>query len=128
MVLIVSSCNQSEEDVTPAIDDNLLTSYLEAFDEEVTYSEFTSEESNARWSSKYVKRRPTFFTLSSALIYTGLVKTVAKEKLTIFAPDDDAFAKIGLNFWNIKKVDKTTLTNILLSHVVAGNVYSIRLT
>jgi uncharacterized surface protein with fasciclin (FAS1) repeats len=124
MIMVVSSCNQSDEDVAPATDEDLLTSYLEAFDEEVTYSEYTSEESNARWSSKYVKRTPTFFTLSSALIYTGLVKTVAKEKLTIFAPDDNAFAKIGLNFWNIKKVDKTTLTNILLSHVVAGNVYS----
>jgi len=124
MVFIVSSCNQTEEDVAPLQDDKSLTEYLDAFDQEVTYAEFVEDASNARWSNKYITRRPTFFTLSSALIYTGLVKTVATNKLTIFAPDDAAFAKLGLNFWNIKKLDKTTLTNILLSHVVSGFVYS----
>ncbi len=124
LVFVVSSCNNPEEDLAPIQDEISLTEYLDSFDQEVTYAQYIQDASNARWSNKYITRRPTFFTLSSALIYTGLVKTVATNKLTIFAPDDEAFGKLGLNFWNIKKVDKATLTNILLSHVVSGFVYS----
>lgn len=127
MLFIISSCNQNEEDVAP-IQENLpsLTETLEAFDEEVEYTEYSSieGESNARWSYRKWKRKPTYFTLVSALNYTGLLRTVVKEKLTIFAPDDKAFAKMGLNFWNIRKVDQKALTNILLSHVVEGFVFA----
>ena len=93
MLFIISSCNQNEEDVAP-IQENLpsLTETLEAFDEEVEYTEYSSieGESNARWSYRKWKRKPTYFTLVSALNYTGLLRTVVKEKLTIFAPDDKA--------------------------------------
>ena len=123
---IISSCNQHEEaNIAPIEDLPELTAALEQFDEEVEYGEYYSEgDEGARWSYRRWKRKPTFFTLVSALNYTGLLGTVVKEKLTIFAPDDKAFAKLGLNFWNIRKLDKQTLTDILLSHVVVGFVYS----
>lgn len=125
MLLVISSCNETEENVAPIENIPSLTETLEAFDEEVEYVEYSAEgESNARWKYKKWKRKPTFFTLVSALNYTGLLKTVVKEKLTIFAPDDKAFRKLGLNLWNIRNIDKETLTNILLSHVVGGFVFS----
>jgi len=39
---------------------------------------------------------------------------------TVFAPTDDAFAKIGLNPDNIGEVPEETLTQILLYHVANG--------
>ena len=125
MLFVISSCNESDESNAPVENMPSLTETLEAFNEEVEYVEYSAEsESNARWKYKKWKRNPTFFTLVSALNYTGLLKTVVKEKLTIFAPDDQAFAKLGLNLWNIRSIDKETLTNILLSHVVSGFVFS----
>ena len=126
-VFIASSCNQTDEEVAPVMEDMpSLTEALEAFDEEVEYTEVFNEGSaNARWGFKRWKRKPTFFTLVAALNYTGLLKTVIKEKLTVFAPDDRAFAELGLNFWNIRyKIDKETLTGVLLNHVADGFVFS----
>lgn len=126
MVFVISSCEQEENAVEPVQNLPELTAALEAFDEEIEYVEYYSQgESNARWGYRSWKRKPTFFTLVSALNYTGLLRTVVKEKLTIFAPDDKAFAKMGLNFWNIRrKVDKETLTTILLNHVSGGFIYA----
>lgn len=42
-------------------------------------------------------------------------------QFTVFAPTDDAFAKLGLNDTNIATLDKAALTNILLYHVARGN-------
>lgn len=69
----------------------------------------------------YIKH-PTYFTLSVALARTGLARTVATQRLTLFAPTDVAFAKLGLYPWNISKVPN--LKQILLYHVVKGVVYS----
>jgi len=126
LIFVASSCNQNDDYVTPEVEDlPSLTDALEAFDEEVEYVEFTNEgESNARWGSRRWKRKPTFFTLVSALNYTGLLKTVVREKLTIFAPDDKAFGELGLNLWNVRQLPKDALTDILLSHVVDGFVFS----
>jgi transforming growth factor-beta-induced protein len=73
----------------------------------------------------YIKN-PTYFTLSVALARTGLAGTVASKRLTLFAPTDAAFAKLGLYPWNISKVPN--LKQILLYHVVQGVVYSYQLT
>jgi uncharacterized surface protein with fasciclin (FAS1) repeats len=125
VLFAVTGCNQDEETVAPIQSEPTLIEALEAFDEEIEYVEYVAEgESNARWGNKRWKRKPTFFTLVSALNYTGLLKTVVNEKLTIFAPDDRAFRKMGLNLWNVRKLDKSVLTDILLSHVVAGFVFS----
>lgn len=69
---------------------------------------------------------PTFKTLVAALTKTKLLPTVAKEQLTIFAPSDEAFAKLGLNASNIG--DVPNLKEILLYHAVEGKVYSTMLT
>lgn len=125
LFLTVTACNKDEDAVAPPQTEPTLTEALEAFDEEVEYVEYSATgESNARWGFKRWKRKPTFLTLVSALNYTGLLKTVVKEKLTIFAPDDRAFRELNLNPWNIRRLDKAALTDILLSHVVAGFVFS----
>ena len=62
-----------------------------------------------------------FSTLIAALQYADLVDALnAKRKLTVFAPTDAAFAKLGLNAGNIDTLSKSDLTNILLYHVSAG--------
>lgn len=66
---------------------------------------------------------PLLKTLVSAVTEAGLVDTLnSAPALTVFAPTDDAFAKIPAN--QLKKVlaDKATLTAILTHHVVEGQL------
>lgn len=73
--------------------------------------------------ARYITRRtPTFATLLVALAKTGLIREVATQRLTIFAPTDQAFAELGLNPRNIGSVPN--LKEILLYHVVEGRVFS----
>jgi uncharacterized surface protein with fasciclin (FAS1) repeats len=127
MIFMVSGCNEPDDVAAPVQDDlPSLVNALEAFDEEVEFTQFSSEgNESSRWAYKKWKKKPTFFTLTAALKYTGLFTTVVKNKVTVFAPDDDAFAKLGLNFWNIRqKIDKETLSSVLLNHVASGFVFS----
>jgi uncharacterized surface protein with fasciclin (FAS1) repeats len=68
----------------------------------------------------------TFSTLISAVTCTGLVpalNTPGAPYLTVFAPTDAAFAKLGLNAGNVcSALDATTLTKILEYHVVPGDL------
>ena len=80
-----------------------------------TYGDDNSDDSRAR-------RKPTFKTLSVALARTGLAGVVSSNELTVFAPTDEAFAALGLNQRNIIEVEN--LTEILLYHVVGGEVFS----
>lgn len=62
-----------------------------------------------------------FSTLIAALQYTELVDALnGKRKLTVFAPTDAAFAKLGLNAGNINTLPKEAVANILLYHVTPG--------
>ncbi|MEE4192338.1 MAG: fasciclin domain-containing protein [Halieaceae bacterium] len=63
-----------------------------------------------------------FTTLVAALQATGLDATLADESgsFTVFAPNDDAFAKLGTDTINSLLADTDTLTNILLYHVIVG--------
>ena len=66
---------------------------------------------------------PLLSTLVTAVKKAGLVDTLnGAEGLTVFAPTNDAFAKIPAA--TLKKVlaDKATLTAILTHHVVAGQL------
>jgi uncharacterized surface protein with fasciclin (FAS1) repeats len=45
-----------------------------------------------------------------------------EDQLTVFAPTDDAFAKIHLTADTIEHLDKTFLTDVLLYHVTAGRL------
>ena len=64
------------------------------------------------------KGRFTFKTLNTALRCTGLAEVIKNEQWTIYAPSDEAFAKLGLNKDNVcDALDSETLTSILLYHV-----------
>jgi len=65
----------------------------------------------------------TFKTLASALTAAGLVDTLkGKGPFTVFAPTDEAFAKIPKADLDALLKDKTKLTAVLTYHVVAGKV------
>ena len=65
----------------------------------------------------------TFKTLAAALTAAGLVDTLkGKGPFTVFAPTDDAFAKIPKADLDALLKDKAKLTAVLTYHVVAGKV------
>uniref|UniRef100_UPI0037048D20 fasciclin domain-containing protein n=1 Tax=Aureliella helgolandensis TaxID=2527968 RepID=UPI0037048D20 len=69
----------------------------------------------------------TFKTLLAAAEAAGLVEALSGEtELTVFAPTDDAFAKLpaGTVESLLKPENKDKLAGILKYHVVAGRVYS----
>jgi transforming growth factor-beta-induced protein len=62
-----------------------------------------------------------FSTLIAALVAADLVDALSGNgQLTVFAPTDEAFAKLDLNADNIGDMDMDALTNILLYHVAKG--------
>jgi uncharacterized surface protein with fasciclin (FAS1) repeats len=65
-----------------------------------------------------------FRTLVAALSCTNLVGAVADPQadLTVFAPTDSAFAKLGLNARNICWLPRNVLANILTYHVAPGTL------
>ncbi len=117
--LVLAGCSKDEEIAEQPREMDIVAS-LEAFDQEIEYFE-AGNESDLK-TLRYDFRKVTFFTLVKALQVTGLTKTVATEKLTVFAPSDYAFAQLGLNPSNIGQVPN--LKEILLYHVVKGRVYS----
>ena len=66
-----------------------------------------------------------FKTLATALTETGLIEALQGDgPFTVFAPTDDAFAKLPEGTVESLLEDKETLKNILLYHVVSGEVTS----
>merc|ERR1739838_653962 len=66
-----------------------------------------------------------FSTLVAAVTAAGLVDTVKNaEAFTIFAPTNDAFAKIPEATLNGLLADKEALTKVLLRHVAPGAVFA----
>jgi transforming growth factor-beta-induced protein len=64
-----------------------------------------------------------FTTLATALDAAGLVETLSNEgRFTVFAPTDDAFAKLPEGTVEALLEDIPALTDILLYHVVDGKV------
>jgi uncharacterized surface protein with fasciclin (FAS1) repeats len=65
----------------------------------------------------------SFKTLAAALQAAGLVETLkGKGPFTVFAPTDEAFAKIPKADLDALIADKAKLTRVLTYHVVAGRV------
>jgi uncharacterized surface protein with fasciclin (FAS1) repeats len=65
----------------------------------------------------------TFKTLAAALGAAGLVETLkGKGPFTVFAPSDEAFAKIAKADLDKLLADKAKLTAVLTYHVVPGKV------
>jgi uncharacterized surface protein with fasciclin (FAS1) repeats len=64
-----------------------------------------------------------FTTLAKALTAAGLIDTLKGEgPFTVFAPTDEAFAKIPAQKLEALLQDKEALTRVLTYHVVAGRV------
>lgn len=64
-----------------------------------------------------------FKTLATALEAAGLIETLkGKGPFTVFAPNDEAFAKLPPGTLDDLLKDPAKLKQILLYHVVAGNV------
>ena len=67
----------------------------------------------------------TFNTLVTAVKAAGLVETLKGDgPFTVFAPTDDAFAKLPQDKLNALLNDKDALKKVLTYHVVAGKVMS----
>jgi uncharacterized surface protein with fasciclin (FAS1) repeats len=65
----------------------------------------------------------SFKTLAAALTAGDLIQTLkGKGPFTVFAPTDEAFAKLPAGTLEALKADRNALRNILLYHVVAGEV------
>jgi transforming growth factor-beta-induced protein len=67
---------------------------------------------------------PNFSILKTAVVRAGLADAVATGSLTVFAPDNAAFAASGLTEAAINSLPIADLTNILLYHVVGAAVPS----
>lgn len=67
---------------------------------------------------------PKFSTLVSLVTQAGLVDTLNNGTFTIFAPTDTAFNALPADVLNNLQNDVTGLTNVLLYHVLQGNVLS----
>lgn len=66
---------------------------------------------------------PVLSTLVTAVTKAGLGDTLnSAPALTVFAPDNDAFAKIPAATMSKVLADKATLTKILTYHVIAGKI------
>lgn len=66
-----------------------------------------------------------FKTLATALTEAGLIETLkGKGPFTVFAPTDEAFAKLPAGTVEGLLKDKEALKKVLLYHVVSGNVTS----
>ncbi len=66
---------------------------------------------------------PLLGTLTTAVTEAGLVDTLNNaEELTVFAPTDEAFAKIPKKDLNALLKDKQALTQVLTHHVVEGEL------
>lgn len=67
----------------------------------------------------------SFKTLAAALTEAGLIETLKGDgPFTVFAPTDEAFAKLPAGTVESLLKDKEALKNILLYHVVSGKVKS----
>jgi uncharacterized surface protein with fasciclin (FAS1) repeats len=66
-----------------------------------------------------------FDTLVAAVLATDLAEPLSSGEWTVFAPTDDAFAKLGLDASNVASAfSKEDLTDILLYHALPANVSS----
>ena len=73
----------------------------------------------------------SFSLLVEAVVQADLAETLSGEgPFTVFAPTNDAFEQLfeALDVSGVEEMDKADLTNVLLAHVVSGNVASTDLT
>jgi uncharacterized surface protein with fasciclin (FAS1) repeats len=73
--------------------------------------------------SEQLTKNPDLRTLSTALSTAGLTSVLEKGEYTLFAPNNDAFTKLGTQLDTLLQPSgKADLVNILKFHVVEGKV------
>lgn len=122
LALVTVSCNK--DDITPEQD--ALTGMK---DIPATLKSISGNADFFEGESSFLKRGgkvPTFGTLMAALEKTKLTSIVAKNRLTVFAPSDEAFENLftALGVNGIEDLSAEQLTPILLYHVLGEVVYS----
>lgn len=95
----------------------------------VTLISINAQEYSAKTLSKDIVTTAVdagvFKTLATALTEAGLIETLqGKGPFTVFAPTDDAFAKLPKGTVEGLLKDKEALKKVLLYHVVSGQVMS----
>ena len=84
-----------------------------------TFTRYTPASAPTKTITELVVATPALSTLLAAVQAAGLADTLASEgPFTVFAPTNDAFAKIPSDVLNILLADKDALTAVLLRHVV----------
>jgi len=85
----------------------------------------TAAHSHAKVSIAEVAQKEGFTTLLTAVKAAGLDETLANDgPFTVFAPTDEAFAKLPEGTLEALLADKAALKQVLLYHVVSGEVTS----
>ena len=95
-----------------------------AYEDTATADQMANAEAEAGTVVEVAQDDETFSTLVSAVTAAGLGQTLSGDgPFTVFAPTNDAFAKIPeATLTELTTNDTETLGNILTYHVVAGNV------
>lgn len=78
--------------------------------------------------TQQIAKNPELRTLSTAINAAGLASTLDGNRYTIFAPNNDAFTKIGSQLTTLLQPEsKKQLTNTLTFHVLRGRITSNKL-
>ena len=101
-----------------------------AYEDTATADQMANAEAEAGTVVEVAQGDETFSTLVSAVTAAGLGETLSGDgPFTVFAPTNDAFAKIPeATLTELTTNDTETLGNILTYHVVEGNVDAATLT
>jgi len=121
------SCNKADNETIPVMDPVLGMQDIPATLKTISGNANYFTESDG--SIKKGRKVPTFGILMSALEKTQLTSTVAKNRLTVFAPSDEAFENLFalLGVKGIQDLTAEQLTPILLYHVLGSPVFSTQL-
>lgn len=91
----------------------------------ISFNAFAGEKKSEKNIVQTALAAGNFNTLATALTEAGLVDALQGEgPFTVFAPTDEAFAKLPEGTLTALLKDKKALKNILLYHVVSGKVMS----
>ena len=118
VTLVFTNCTKEDSIEIDSSEDSFLTELINSLEN----SEIIDSEDLTRGSSK-----SSFSTLRAALKCTGLSGILKDRNLTLFAPNDEAFGKLGLTADNIcDAFDAETLANILAYHVYGERILVVR--
>ena len=117
LMLVIAACGATEDDSTETT--SAATETTEAMTDDTT----TDSMAELGTIVDVATEAGTFTTLLQAAETAGLVETLAGEgPYTVFAPTDEAFAAVDPATLEALLADPEALSDVLLYHVVAGEV------